>query len=271
MTDDSRQHALNAATVAVLATESDIAGLLGQNRPLLAQHPEADAVVDALLTTLADHESALRAYLDGHNGGALRQKSGLGAMPVPLPEPTASAALHAASVRLADAALGYGRLYVLALRLYEPPLRKLCPVQLEACTGAMRALGALVPQVFAREVAHEGLDCQCICPMCGLGACGCVAMSTAALRGAWPPQAAGDTPAGFVLQAPRAGSPLADAAVQAGERLLAVDDAPVSSIPEIQAAIRKHKLGEDVTLRIGGKDGGSREIRVRHVSDYPAA
>jgi hypothetical protein len=271
MSDDSRQHALNEATAAVLATESGIAGLLAQHRPLLAQHAEADAVADGLRTTLTDHEAALRAYLDGHNGGALRQGEGLGAAPGPLPEPTASAVLQTASVRLSDAALGYGRLYVLALRLYEPPLRKLCPEHLEVCTGAVRALGTLVPQVVAKELAHVGLDCRCICPMCGIGACGCVAMSTATLRSAWPAQATGDAPPGFALQAPRAGSPLADAAVQAGERLLAVDGAPVSSIPEIQAAIRKHALGEEMTLRIGGRGGGSREIRVRHVSDYPAA
>ena len=35
-----------------------------------------------------------------------------------------------------------------------------------------KALDALLPQAVAWELREEGRACHCVCPMCGLGACG---------------------------------------------------------------------------------------------------
>ena len=81
--------------------------------------------------------------------------------------------------------------------------------------------------------------------------------------------AQGEVPAGFPLLAPREGSPLAEANVAGGERLLEMDGQAVESISEIQAAIRKHALGEELSIRVGRGLDDSRELQVKHVSDYP--
>jgi S1-C subfamily serine protease len=73
---------------------------------------------------------------------------------------------------------------------------------------------------------------------------------------------------GFLLQQPRPHSELAAADVQAGDRITAVDGLPVRSVQEIQAAIRKHQLGDAVTLQLV-RGGEARELVVKHVSDNP--
>jgi S1-C subfamily serine protease len=72
---------------------------------------------------------------------------------------------------------------------------------------------------------------------------------------------------GFEIQEPRPGSQLADVGVVAGDRLLAIDGQPVSTVPEIQAAIRKHDVGHEMQL-IVLHDGEQRRLTATHVHDY---
>jgi hypothetical protein len=50
-----------------------------------------------------------------------------------------------------------------------------------------------------------------------------------------------------------------------------VDGERVDSIGEIQAAIRKHPIGDDVHLLLQCGSTSTREIQVKHVGDYPQA
>jgi len=52
------------------------------------------------------------------------------------------------------------------------------------------------------------------------------------------------------------------------ERVVAVDDQAVRAPAELQTALRRHAIGEEVRLRID-RDGESREVVVRHASDLP--
>lgn len=170
---------------------------------------------------------------------------------------------------LASASVSYGSLFEKALKLYEPPLRQLSTRCIKEYAQAAAGFAAPVPPAVAEAPHGEGLDCSRVCPMCGVGACGCVAMAQQTLEAALG-AANGDAPTGFPLQAPRAGSPLAEAGVQGGERLFEIDGQPVAGIPEIQAAIRKHALGEAVRMLVGHDPGRAREVRVTHVSDNPS-
>ncbi|MBA3702853.1 MAG: PDZ domain-containing protein [Rubrobacteraceae bacterium] len=80
----------------------------------------------------------------------------------------------------------------------------------------------------------------------------------------------GETARGFLLLPPRSGSPLSLTDAQGGDRLLEVDDQPVESIAEIQTAIRKHSLGEEVRVLVQRGSDSPRVIRARHVSDLPS-
>jgi hypothetical protein len=161
-------------------------------------------------------------------------------------------------------------LYEVALRLYEPRLREIAPEHLKAHADAALSTAQLLPGVVAWQLAQDGLLCACICPMCSLGACGCVALGTETLTEAWRDAAHTESePPGFALLTPRPESELARAGVRGGELLLAVDGQQVRTTDEIQAVIRKHAIGDEVRFLIQRGSESPRELVVRHVSDYP--
>ncbi len=155
-------------------------------------------------------------------------------------------------------------------RLYDPPLREIAPRHLRAYAQAAQEINQLIAGVVAWELQQQGLECRCICPMCGMGACGCVVVGTRAVNEAWRETTpSGEAPRGFLLLPPRAGSPLALAGVQGGERLLEVDEEPVQSVADTQTAIRKHPLGEEVRCECSSWSV-ARRLRERSAPDMSA-
>jgi hypothetical protein len=167
-------------------------------------------------------------------------------------------------------ALGYAMLYEVALRLYEPRLREIAPKHLKAHADAAVSTARLLPGVVAWQLAQDGLHCACICPMCGLGACGCVDYGTQTLTTAWRDAVPTESePPAFVLQTPRPESQLARAGVQGGDMVLAVDGQQVRGRAEVQAALRKRRLGDEVRFLVQRPSESPRELIVRHAGDYP--
>jgi Cation efflux family/PDZ domain len=113
-------------------------------------------------------------------------------------------------------------------------------------------------------------------------ACGCVDYGTQTLTRAWRDAAASrpglpwpsevpteSEPPAFVLQTPKPDSQLARAGVLGGELVLAVDGQQVRDFWEVQVAIRKHSLGDEVGLLIQRGSETRRELKCEHVSEYP--
>jgi PDZ domain len=131
------------------------------------------------------------------------------------------------------------------------------------------ALNAILPQVVAWELREEGLACQCICPMCGLGACGCIWASLHNIDQAVGGSGVPPDDRGIPLRSPpRPGSQLAAAGVQQWDRLISVDGETVRTVPELQQALRRHAIGDDVHLGVT-RNGARQELVVKHVSDFP--
>ena len=270
MTVDLRLQALRGAVTQLVAFERDLEARLEREREVVRAYPEALAAIERFRPTVHAQRDRLESYLEGI-GGAEAGAAVEGGLPF-TPAAGVSGALRGLCVAFDHAALSHAMLYEMALRLHEPALREIAPDRLEAYVDAAATLYRLLPAAVAWELAQDGLQCSCICPMCGLGACGCVAFATQTLvevrREAI---AAGSALPGFALQPPKPQSELARVGVRGGERLLAVDGQEVRSVSDIQAAIRKHALGEEVRLLVRRGSEPAREIGVRHVSDYPQA
>lgn len=185
-------------------------------------------------------------------------------------------ALCANSAALGFAASGYAVLTELALRLYDPDLRELAPRHLASHARGARLLNHLLPSVIVQELDRLELHCRCICPMCSLGACGCTEAGRGMISEAWREARPDvDERPGLTITPPRQGSQLADHRVRGGERLVAIDGEPLTAsgmgaVIAIQAAIRKHGIGDELLLAIAHDAGQDHELRVRHVSDFPS-
>jgi hypothetical protein len=173
--------------------------------------------------------------------------------------------VHAGAAHAAAAALfTTGRL------MYLGAACDLAADRMKTYSSLTTALNALLPQVMAWELREEELTCRCVCPMCGLGACGCIWASLHNIdvaTGGAGLLAPADR--GIPLRSPpRPGSELAAADVQQWDRIVSVDDEPVRTAVELQAALRRHAIGEEVRLGIA-RHGQQRDVLVRHASDLP--
>lgn len=248
--------------------EAQIETRLRDDLGIFRDLPEIHDVLLSAIQGAGERREALSQYLR-----AAHQPDGsMGGVQVASAKPaSASSVLKRHLATFGDAVAAYTALTELAFRLYDPPLRDLAPKHLKAHTSLVYTVTRLLPTVVSEELAAtHRLFCQCVCPMCGLGACACVTVGRQHVETAWR-DAAGTAvaAAGFPLPAPRPGSPLAAEGVKRGDVLLAVDGQEARTIPDIQAAIRKHAIGDAVQLRIGRANEGTRDITVRHTSDNP--
>lgn len=269
MSIDLRARVIRRAVADLITLVGEIAARLARAQRLSTDYPDALSVIERLRPVVQAHFDQLVSYLD-ETGGA--EASGELAIREPAPAGEAAVLDHLRELCLAfhHCTLKYGMLYEVALRLYEPRLREVAPEHLKIHAGAALSVAQLLPGVLARELAEEGFHCACICPMCSVGACGCVYYGTLTLVTAWRDVALADAgQPGFVLQSPRPDSQLARAGVQEGDVVLAVDGQRVGDFPAAQSAIRKHALGDEVRLLIQRRSDSPRELNVTHVSDYP--
>lgn len=274
MTEDRRRGVIDRMVIDLAALEGEIAEALSGWRDVASGHPESSAAIDLFITIAESHGDTLRDYLAGN--GALTSSDSGGEETSPAPETAVTDASHAAALsealrvclaKFGDAVGAYAALTEAAFRLYDPELRKLAPTHLDDYARAVRSVTKLIPAVTAMELAEVGLGCHCVCPMCTIGACGCVAVAISIADESW---GGANEPAaqGFPLLKPRAGSQLAEKGLEAGDRLVEVDGVEVNSFQEVQNAIRNHQLGEEVRFLISREGGQPREIRVRHLHDY---
>jgi S1-C subfamily serine protease len=68
-----------------------------------------------------------------------------------------------------------------------------------------------------------------------------------------------------LLGPPRPGSQLAEAGLDEGDRVLAVDGDPVGRNADAQAALRRHGVGDAVRLDVQRRDGERIEVTVMRV------
>jgi hypothetical protein len=176
MTADMRLQSIRRTVAELIASEDEVARRLERAQQLSAGLPDTLAAIERLRPMVQTHRDQLATYIK-ESGGA--EPSGEMASPL-----SASREFNVLSEALRDlclafhhCALGYAMLYEVALRLYEPRLREIAPRHLKAHADAALFTAPSLPGVVAWQLAQDRLLCACICPMCSIGACGCVASS----------------------------------------------------------------------------------------------
>jgi hypothetical protein len=271
MTVDLRLQVIRRTVAELAASEGDVAGRLERAQQLSSGHPDTLAAIQRLRPMVQTHRDQLATYLKG-SGGAEPSRETTSPQSTSREATALSEVLRDLCLAFHHCALSYAMLYEVALRLYEPRLREIAPEHLKAHADAALSTARLLPGVVAWQLAQDGFLCACICPMCGLGACGCVALGTETLIDAWRDAVPTESePPGFALQPPKPESELARAGVQGGELLLAVDGQQVRGRQEVQDALRKRTLGDEVRFLVQRGSEYPREFIVRHAGDYPKA
>lgn len=266
MNDNQLPGAVIGRLSRVRAIESRLVDRLEQLRTAGAIDPEEREAFT--------RQSALAA----RHGLALEEAAGLGGAELDDLEPTGGhgESKHALSELLEDAiaatttaVVAYGALYASARLLYENDVCDLADAHAAEWAPELAALNDLLAPTVHAELLSGGLTCRCVCPTCGIGACGCTRNSIDTIRGYWG-QPGLEPSEGLELRVPpRPESQLSEAGLERGDRIIAVDGQLVHTNSEIQRALRGHPIGESMTMQVI-RAGEPQEIRVARVSDLPS-
>ncbi|MEO5918502.1 MAG: PDZ domain-containing protein [Candidatus Limnocylindrales bacterium] len=167
----------------------------------------------------------------------------------------------------AAAVVAYGALYAAGRLHCEAELCDLADAHAADWARTLHTLSDLLPPAIHADMLRADFRCRCVCPACGIGACLCTRNSVETIREHWgrPGLETGD---GIELRiSPRPGSQLADAGLERGDRILAVDGQVVHTNNELQAALRRRPVGEITSAQVV-RSGRTEEIAVARVSDW---
>lgn len=168
-----------------------------------------------------------------------------------------SRTLHSLYTALNHAALGYAMLHAVAHRFFdsqdEGNTADLAEQHLRGYAAAIQEINQLISDVVVWELGEEGYECQCLCPSCGLGICVCSPHGTNTVNQVWRETSPAAPEGGIRVRRPRRDSAAANADLDDGDKILAVDDEEIRSdldTQTMQAGVRKHKSGEEIRFRV---------------------
>ena len=254
--DDRRRGAMRRRVAEIVAMERGLEEALGRQVERIAAPPPAAAAVRRFHGTVSGQRATMEAHLERLGGTPAGQgaagtgdhatgDAGEGDARDPHAVP---AALRDDYAAFAHAAVSYTMLHHTARIFFDIATGEVAEAHLRAYAGAAQEVTRLMADVVAWAFRQEGQRCLCRCPGCALGACLCVANTTAATEQAWR-ESAPAPPEGGVAVVCTASRP-ATLDLQDGDVLTAVDGHPVQAWPDAIVAILEHAPGDPVRLQI---------------------
>ena len=254
-----------AATVAL---ETAMAESLGRLSKQAATHGDVAAVLEQVKEMSVERRQTLEARLRAVAGNVDIPNRAMGefggednAYPV-------SAALQQASMINNQAIFDYAMMLSIANRFRdnysasETNTADLAKLHTENCVSAAHRITRMLHDVVVWELDREGIECQCACPCCGLGICLCSVSPRTVLGDAWAN--AGSISGGpeVFIHPPRSGSAAAGAGLHHGDLIVAVDGQDLQNYSTLQGAVKEHRTGEPIELRVRRASGEVEDVTV---------
>lgn len=253
---------LRARLAELVAIEQLIAASLDGWADRLREHPEATACADRLRTILRSRQPLEPApdATAGPPGPAGSPVLGVDGAP-----PGASDVVRQIGQVALAATFACEAAHQTARLAGDGDTCELVEARLGEYAATLFDTRRALPHIVARELRRAGVTCACRCPMCNIGLCGCIRATSAATEVGWGGEEPALTEGLVLLGPPRPGSQLAEAGLDEGDRVLAVDGDPVGRNADGQAALRRHEVGDDVRLDVERRNGQRIEVTVRRV------
>jgi hypothetical protein len=180
-----------------------------------------------------------------------------------------STALQALYTLFNQAVIGYATLQPISHRFRESwviadagTAAHLARQHTQNYVRAIEKIGRVLHDVVLWELDGAGLACQCTCPSCNLGVCLCAVSSRTILHDAWSAAVPITADAGVYVHPPRQDSAAAHAGLCGGDLIVAADGHQAQPYAVLQTAIREHKPGETIQLKVRRRSGEIEEIAV---------
>jgi hypothetical protein len=168
-----------------------------------------------------------------------------------------SRALHRLYAGFHHVCLAYAMLHAAAHRAFDSQTEgntaDLAEAHLRAWMAVAREINQLISEVVIWEWGREGHECQCQCPSCGMGVCLCAPHGANTVDQIWQEVSRPVLADGIGVRLPRTASAAERAGLREGDRIVAINGQEILSEADygpFQAAVREHRLGEAMRLRV---------------------
>lgn len=259
--DELARKRVRARLHQLLRTQSRAIDAIERSAELLSHHPAVPGAMPLAGRAIGRQQQALQARLSAL-GGPVEVTTAAAGLPA---SGTASNGLRVTARTLVDLAFGYEAAYQTARLAFDRETCDLLESLLPGVVAALTAAREALPHVVARELRDAGAPCACQCPMCSIGLCGCIRATLAVTTSAWTGHEPDRERGLSLMTPPRPGSQLAEAGLVEGDQIVAVDGVEVGSNGEVQDALRRREIGEEVRLDVRRGTRGRLEVVVRRL------
>ncbi len=264
---------LHAQLASMMACEGSIDQTLEELIPEVSIHPGVTALLKGFQTLTKAHWRALEIRLKTIAGAGPVPKGTAGVLPVGTlnhaADFPASAALQMTHAMFNQAVTGYSVLHALSTRFLDSPWiadegtsYHLAREHTQDYVRAIQQISGMLHDVVIWELDQKGLECQCICPSCGLGICLCALAGRSFLREAWAEAGPIAADEGVLVQLPKQNSAAANAGLRKGDVILAAGGQEIESYADLQSTVRNAEPGEGIRLTVRRNSDALEEVTV---------
>jgi predicted metalloprotease with PDZ domain len=273
MTNKQNPNRLQTQLAYMIALEATIEKRLDELIPEVSDLAEATALLTDFQTLSKDQRRALETRLHTITDNAPQMKdtakgitaNGLnewGNYPV-------STALQITYTMFNQAVIGYSVLHSLSTRFLdslwvadEGTSYHLTRQHTQNYFQAIQQITRLLHDVVLWELDQEGLECQCICPSCGVGICLCAMAGRLFLSDTWVEAGPIADDEGVYVQLPKQNSAATKAGLRRGDVILAAGGQDIKSYGDLQSTVRNAEPGEEIRLTVRRESDVIEEIAI---------
>ncbi len=271
MTNTQSSNRLQSQLAYMIALETTIEENLEKLMPRVSGHHETIALFTGFHTLSKKHSQALETRLHTIANKSTHMKNpSTGFHAKRLSEEDnfpVSTALQIMYTLFNQAVIGYSVLHPLATRfldsLYiadEGTSFHLTRQHTRNYVQAIQQISRLLHDVVLWELDQEGLECQCMCPSCGVGICLCALAGRSFLSQVWVEESPIAVDKGIYVHPPKLDSAATKAGLGNGDVILAVNGEELEGYGDIQEVVKNTEPGKEIRLMVRRSSDEKEEV-----------
>jgi hypothetical protein len=264
MTSTQDSNRLHTQLAQMIVNETVIEQRLEKLIPAVSDHTEVTALLIGLQSLCKSHRRSLETRLSAISNKAPSDQEAEANPISPIANVLGergnypvSTSLQVIYTMLHQAVIGYSVLHPIATRFLDSPYSSsegtayhLTRQHTFDYVQAIQQISRLLHDVVLWELDQTGLECQCVCPSCGVGICVCSLAGRSFLRNTWAEVGPIADSTGVYVQLPKQNSAAAKAGLRRGDVVIAVAGHELGSYGDLQSGVQNVEPGKEVHLTI---------------------